>query len=263
MKSTGGFLIIGPPITGKTRSLGTLPGRTILFNWELEGYLALRVPYVVCKSLRDFWKEGRELKQTTPGVRPTEVIVVDYLVRPGSISEMKEVQLDRNHFLNFIKDANSLPEHLEEFDYIGADSLGPFATEALDFIIALNGRNTPQIQDYRDAIKKIMEVLFRIQGLGKPLIMLAHFQTERDEISGKGRQVPQVWGKDLPQNVLKWFSTILQSIAIPDGKGGTSYLWKTKPEGLVESLGGRPPFADNLPATIPQDFKALFERIPK
>src|SRR3972149_3377643 len=200
MKPTGSFLIIGPPITGKTRSLGTLPGRTILFNWELEGYLALRVPYVVCQSLRTFWAEKKKIES---------VVVVDYLVRPGSISEQKEVVLDRNHFLNFIKDANSLPEHLGEFDYIGADSLGPFATEALDFIIALNGRNTPQIQDYRDAIKKIMEVLFRIQGLGKPLIMLAHFQTERDEISGKGRQVPQVWGKDLPQNILKWFSTIL------------------------------------------------------
>ena len=254
MKPTGSFLIIGPPITGKTRSLGTLPGRTILFNWELEGYLALRVPYVVYQSLRTFWQEKKKIEN---------VIVVDYLVRPGSITEGKEVKLNREDFLNFIKDANSTVEHLEEFENIAIDSLARFAMEALNFIVALNGRNVVQIQDYKDAIAKIIEVLFRIQGLGKTLIMLAHFQSERDDITGVGRRVPQVWGKDLPQDVLKWFSTTLQTTTTPDGKGGTTYLWKTKPEGLVESLGGRPPFADNLPATIPQDFKALFERIPK
>jgi hypothetical protein len=107
-----------------------------------------------------------------------------------------------------------------------------------------------------------MEVLFRLQGIGKKtLVMLAHFQTERDEITGRGRQVPQVWGKSLPQDILKWFSTIFQTVTNPDGKGGTIYNWRTKPEGLVESLGGRPPFADNLPVIIPQDFKALFERV--
>lgn len=254
MKPTGSFLIIGPPLTGKTRSLGTLPGRTILFNWELEGQLALRVPYVTCQSLRTFWSEEKPIER---------VVVVDYLVRPGSISEGKEVTLDRNLFLNFIRDANTTPEHLADFENIAFDSLSRFAAEALDFIIALNGRNSPQIQDYRDAIKKIMEVLFRLQGIGKTLVMLAHFQSERDEITGQGRRVPQVWGTNLPTEVLKWFSTILQSASVPDGKGGTNYLWKTKPEGLVESLGGRPPFADNLPATISQDFKALFERIPK
>ena len=246
----GSILTIGPPFSGKTRALGTLPGRTILFNWELEGYLALRVPNTQCSSLRTFWDRKESIAR---------VLVVDYLVRPGVITEKKEVELDRNLFLNFIKDANSLPEHKEDYDNIAIDSLKPFATESLDFIVALNGRNSPQIQDYRDAIKKIMEVLFRLQGLGKCLVMNAHYQAERDEITGKSRQVPQVWGKDLPQDVLKWFSTALQSVATTDGKGGTSYSWNTKPEGLIESLGSRT--FDNLPKLIPQNYEELFKRM--
>jgi hypothetical protein len=63
----------------------------------------------------------------------------------------------------------------------------------------------------------------------------------------------------LPQDVLKWFSTVLQTYVQSDGKGGSQYLWKTKPEGLVESLGSR--LVDDLPATIPQDFEKLFGRI--
>ena len=246
----GSILNIGPPFSGKTRSLGTLPGRTILFNWELEGFLALRVPYVVCSSLRTFWDQKKPIEK---------VLVADYLVRPGIITEKKEVELDRNLFLNFIKDANSLPDHSADYENIAIDSLKPFAAESLDFIVALNGRNTPQIQDYRDAIKKIMEVLFRLQGLGKCLVMNAHFQAERDEITGKSRQVPQVWGKDLPQDVLKWFSTAIQSVATSDGKGGTVYSWNTKPEGLVESLGSR--IIDNLPKSIPQNYEELFKKV--
>ena len=249
MNKPSSFILIGPPFSGKTRSLGTLPDRTILFSWELEGYQSLRVPMQTCLSLRDFWKEGKPIEK---------VLVVDYASKPDSIGEKKEVLLSPSGMLSFIRDANSLPDHGKDYENLGIDSLSPFAKECLDLVIALNGRNSPQIQDYRDAIGKVKEILFKLQGLQKNFVLLAHFQAEKDEITGRSRQVPQVWGKDLPQDILKWFSTVLQSQALSNGKGGTDYSWKTKPEGLVESLGSR--LVDDLPATIPQDFGALFGR---
>lgn len=250
MNKPSSFILIGPPFSGKTRSIGTLPGRTILFSWELEGWQSLRVPFKTTSSLREWWEKKQAIEK---------VLVVDYASKPDNISEKKEVELRSSLLMSFIRDANSLPDHEKDFENLVIDSLSPFAKECLDFVIALNGRNSPQIQDYRDAIGKVKEILFKLQGLQKNFVLLAHFQAERDEITGKSRQVPQVWGKDLPQDILKWFSTVLQSQALSDGKGGTSYNWKTKPEGLVESLGSR--LVDNLPATIPQDFEKLFGRI--
>jgi hypothetical protein len=250
--ASSSILIVGPPLTGKTRSLDTLPGKTIHFNFELEGYLSMRKPYVVVPNLLSFW----------PWKGPELVVVVDCAVNlPNQIGEGQEPTADSSRFIRFIKDCNTLPEHLGEFDNISLDSFAQFATAALNFIVALNGRAMPQIQDYLKGLLKIKEILYRLQSLKKNLVVIAHFQTEKDEITGRGRQVPQVWGKDLPQEIIKWMSTTFQALATPDGKGGTLYRWNTKPEGLVESLGSR--VWDNLPKFIDQSFEKLFELVNK
>lgn len=245
------FLIVGPPLSGKTRSLDSLPGRLIHFNFELEGYQALRKPFIVVPTLRDFWTTKKQIEKT---------VVVDCADNlPGLIGEGKEARVEATKITNLIKDCNTLPDHLGDFDAISIDSLAPFGIAVLDFVIALNGRSVPQIQDYRDALYKTKEILFKLQSLKKIFVLLAHFQTEKDEITGRARQVPQVWGSNLPQDIVKWLSTTFQAVVASTGKGDVEYKWNTKPEGLVESLGSRK--WDNLPKFIPQNFEALFKMV--
>jgi len=220
----------------------------VLFSFEQEGWQSLRVPYSVYPTLREFWLAEKE---------SCDIAVVDCTRHVSTISEGKETKVESSLFLNFIRDCNTLPDHDNQFSFVAIDSLAPFAGEALNFVIALNSRNLPQIQDYRDAYSKVKEVLFRLFSLRKKLILIAHWATEKDEITGKASQVPQAWGNNLPRDVIKWFSTTLQAQAVPDGKGGTTYQWITKPEGLIESLGSR--IVDNLPRALPQNFTSFFQ----
>jgi len=237
-------LILGESHTGKTRSLGTLTGKSILFNFDMpDNVTSLRVPYQEILRLKEFWPIGDLL--TVP------MVVVQYTAMRRDISLGATPDPSATKLRAFIEDVNSLQPHLAEVDNLIVETLQPFAEEVLDFIVSSNGRRDTQIQDYKVARAKIFAIFHSLMATGKNIIVTGHLQSEKDEILGRSRIVPMVWGKDLPGSIPKMFGEVFQSVAIPSEKG-VNYQWLTKPDGFLNFLGSRK--ADKLPKFIDQDF---------
>lgn len=189
----------------------------------------------------------------------TEILVIDYTSNVTEIVPTAQANPQKGRFLSLIQDINTCGKHMDRFDGVALDSLAPFATEALDFVVAMNNRKDTQIQDYKITLSKIGEVLNALFSFGKNFVMTAHLQSETDQVTGRGRVVPQVWGKDLPSDIPKKFSEVFQTqtMSNPKTSGGVDYMWLTKPDGFVNFLGSR--LRDDLPRIIPQDFAKLAE----
>jgi hypothetical protein len=186
-----------------------------------------------------------------------QVLVIDYTTSVVTIDSTAQPSPRKETFLALIRDINTAGHFLSRFDGIGMDSLAPLATEALDFVVAMNSRRDTQIQDYKIAIAKLGEVLNGIFSFGKNFVLTAHLQSETDQVTGRGRVVPQVWGKDLPSDIPKKFSEVFQTQTVPNPKtkNGVDYRWLTRPDGFINFLGSR--LRDDLDRSIEQDFSKL------
>ena len=239
-------LILGESHTGKTRSLSTLPGTTVLFNFDMpDNVTSLRVPYREVLRLKDFWNTGE--------VMPS-FMVVQYTLVAREISLGATPDPSSAKMRAFIEDVNSLASHLTQVDNLVLETLQPFADEMLNFIVASNGRRDTQIQDYKVARDKLQQVFGSLMGTGKNVILTGHLQSEKDEITGRGKVNPMVWGKDLPGSIPKMFGEVFQSLAQVTPQG-VKYVWQTKPDQFMTFLGSRK--ADNLPKFMDQDFGYL------
>ena len=207
------------------------------------------MPYVEVLRLREWWKGKEKIEK---------VLVMNYTATTREVSLLPVAEPKRDKVQWLIEDLNSIgKEHLEEFENLALDPLGPFGDEVLDFIVAANGRKDTQIQDYKVAQYKIYAILGAMMGMGKNVVLTAHLQGEKDEITGRGRMTPLVWGKGLPSAIPRLFGECFQAIAVSDGKGGVGYKWLTKPDpgGFIGFLGSRK--FDNLPKLVDQDFGYL------
>lgn len=246
---------MGESHTGKTRSLSTLPGKSVLFNFDSpDNVSALRVPYKEVARLEDYWPDPFDFGK---------VLVVNYTAMPREVSLLANPPLRKDLVEILLKDINSVYQHL---DVLATDegngtliieTLGPFGDAVLDYIVASAGRADTQIQDYRPAMRKIAAVFGSMMGTGMNVIVTGHLQSEKDEITGRGRITPLIWGKILPEAIPKMFGEVFQSVVVSDGKGGVQYKWLTKPEpnGFIGFLGTRK--FDNLPKYIDQDYGYL------
>jgi hypothetical protein len=106
-------------------------------------------------------------------------------------------------------------------------------------------------------MKKVFSIIGSMMGYGLNVIVTGHLQSEKDEITGRGRMTPFVWGKSLPEMIPRLFGEVFQSLIVSDGKGGIKYVWQTKPDagGFIGFLGSRK--FDGLPKFIDQNFGYL------
>jgi len=242
-------LILGESHTGKTQSLGTLPGRTIIFNLEPpDNITSLKVPYQECLRLKAFWEEKKEIGR---------ILVVQYGALPREISLQAAANPQKQMVQALIEDLNTVPKHSGEVDNLAIEALGALGEGVLDFIVASNNRKDTQIQDYKVARAKLQEILGATFSLGKNVILTGHLQSEKDEITGRGRITPLIWGKDLPSSIPRLFGEVFQSTVIADGKGGIAYKWLTQPDpaGFLTFLGSRK--LRGLTKYVEQDFGYL------
>jgi hypothetical protein len=158
----------------------------------------------------------------------------------------------------FIEDINSLAGHLTQVDNLVVETLQPFADEVLDYITSMNGRKDVQIQDYKVARAKLQSIFYTLMSMGKNVIVTGHLQGEKDEVTGRSRMNPMVWGKDLPGSIPKMFGEVFQSVGIVTPKG-VEYKWLTQPDQFLPFLGSRK--ADKLPKLIEQNYGYLAQAI--
>ena len=241
--------ILGASKTGKTRSLSTLPGRTAICSFDPEGYASLRSSYAVF--------EAGLGEDAIEHLGEVDAVVMDYA------AESEQVGLDFGHkrqkgskvetYRAFLQDFNKFLSS-SKTDNIALDGLTGMSTLVLDAVLESNLRAKANLMaDFGDAINKLTEILVCLTAARtKNGILLCHINTTKDEPTGKLIQLPNVYGQKFPETMLGFFSNVFQTTV-----NGGRYLWNTKPQPLMESMGSRQ--FDNLPERIVQDFDQLFK----
>ena len=239
-------IIIGEPSSGKTRALGTLPPKRLIFSLDPHGFSALRVPYVELPA-------GGFNAQ---GFNESDTVVIDYAAAQQQISS----GVDRGSrvfgstkvYQCLVNDLNAALM-CPEITSIAIDGLTGLGSVILEAVMGLNKRTKPNSQaDYGDAIEKIIEIISVCAAAkDKYFVLVCHIQMEKDELSGRIKETPLVYGKQLPGRLLALFDSKFQSAF-----SGDTYYWLTKPTPLMATIGSR--LHDDLPERITQDFTQLF-----
>lgn len=226
-----------------------------MFNLDgPDNVSALRVPYSEILSLEDYWLQPFDFGK---------ILVVNYTAVQREVSLVSNPKPDGTKLETLLKDINSLGKNLSALSTdegqgnVILETIGPLGDDVLDFIIASNARADVQIQDYKPAWKKVASVFGTMMSFGLNTIVTGHLKSDKDEITGRSKQVPSIFGEVLPSMIPKMFGEVFLSTIISDGKGGIKYAWETKPQanGFIQFLGSRK--IDNLPRYMDQDFGYL------
>lgn len=238
------FCAIGRPKTGKTYSLNTLPGRTVLLSSDVGGWHAIR-------SEKTFVAPGS--LAATPDL--ATFVVVDYTQHFNSIADSMDriprATKERQAYASLIKDANNLLTRTD-VDNVAMDSLTGFSEMILGAALAINMSQKPNLmRDYGAAINKVFEIVSVLCGGPFNFVLTSHIRVDKDEDTGKLQEAPLIYGRDLPDKLTSLFDTVFKT-----GSANGVYWWETKPQPLLQCIGSR--LYDGLPARIAQDFGGFF-----
>ena len=260
-------LLIGEPKTGKTRTLETLPGGTVLFSFDRGGWHTLDASYdppnaKARKRLKrlQFAKTFKEwVSDPNTKLAEDEILILEYNIS-DPIGLQQYVRSDTTLFLAFANDFNELwyKRAICESKGICAvcvDSLTTLKNPVLEFVMAINARVIATMQDWGQAISKVLEVIDSAKGAGFDFILTCHIQAEKDELTGRVKELPLIYGKGLPKEILTRFDDIFLMVS-ERGPSGMTYSWATVPEGLLSGVGTRS--FDDLPGRIEPNFTKLY-----
>lgn len=242
-------LIIGKSGTGKTRSCQTLPGHKVGQIFDPGGERSIRL------DLKQYDPgDGPVLVKETVELDETTVQFINYAALPTQIQSgyalsMRYLQKKRQIDLA-IADANPIFDS-PDINSIFVDGLTGMGQAVHAAVFQSGPKNT--FEAWNQAMEKVLE--YYEVGCGrydKHFILLAHVQTEKDELEGTIKQEPLIFGKKLPGNLIRIFDTVFLSVYLDE-----KYMWVTRPTAQCDFLGTR--MRDDLPEIIPQDFRLLLE----
>ena len=242
------ILLIGEPGTGKTRSLETLPGGVVLFTFDPGGWTTLDSESDISNSgLRKrklkFVRRGRDGRDCNPRsfkewlesddkLDKDEILVVSY-VEPKKVFKSQYTNVGTALALQFIDDLNQFQEQEKKcFDkgvcHVALDSLTNMQRVILDFIVAMQGRNTELIDDWKFAINKIDDIVMFMVSIPFDFIMMSHTHFDKDMGTQTMIEELLVFGKDLPKKILSKIDDVFITKAT-GGSGGMEYYWSPFP----------------------------------
>lgn len=246
-------LLIGESKSGKTSSIETLPRGTVLFSFDKGGWHSLGrkgKKLTVVPKFGEWFKDELMLE-------PTDILCVDYAVS-DTVEPNQYTRVDQTLIHTFIQDFNLLwsPKASDKgIFHIAIDSLTSMQRPVLEYVMAINNRVMATQQDWGQAINKVDEIIQSAVGLPFDFILTSHIQAEKDEISGKIRELPLIYGKQLPNLLLAKFDDIYLTFS-ERTPAGLQFFWGTSPEGLLKIIGTRN--FDNLPARVAPNFMKLY-----
>jgi hypothetical protein len=267
-------LLIGEPKSGKTRSLETLPGGTVLFAFDKGGWKSLdsaydnptvvanKIPRKRLKKLKFPPKDDPTLRgwlATGDVLAKDEILVVEY-VSSDLISIDQYVKADSSMFINFGRDVNELWNRRQEcidkgIWHVSIDSLTTFKNAIIEFMKVMSGNRMLTLPNWGWAIDKMIEVFDSIRGTDFDFILICHIQSEKDEVTGKIISAPLVFGKGLPKEVLIRFDDNFMA-STDRGQMGQEYFWVPVPIDFLVGVGTRN--FDDLPGRIEPNFGKLY-----
>jgi hypothetical protein len=219
----------------------------LILSLDPQGFVALRVPYVELPP-------GRF---SAAAMESTETLVIDYNSAQrqvsGGVDRGSRVSESGMIYQMLVRDLNAALL-CDDVQSIALDGLTGLANVVLEAVMHLNKRSKPNSQaDYGDAIEKLVEIISVCTAArSKHFVLVSHIMMEKDELSGRIKEIPLVYGKQLPNRLLALFESRFQSAF-----SGDSYFWITKPTPLMGTIGTR--LQDGLPEKIEQNFGSLFD----
>jgi hypothetical protein len=162
----------------------------------------------------------------------------------------------------FIEDVQWFESHQEGVSNLVVETLEPFSYAYLEFIAASGGARKAdaeiQLQDYNVLVRKVTGAIGKLMSFGKNVILTAHLDTEKDEITHRTKTLPMSIGRKLGPLMPKLFSEIFCSETQMAGST-LKYMWNTKPEpnGFLTFLGSRKDKMGKLPKFIDPDYGYL------
>lgn len=248
------MLNVGDSHMGKTRALSTLKGNSVIFNFEPpDNVSSLTVPYQETPRLTDWWKLAKPLGG---------ILVVQYALIAPSFEADARIRPTKDKAQAFIEDVKSFEQHIAEADNLVVETLEPFSYAYLEFIAASGGARKAdaeiQLQDYNVLVRKVTGAIGKLMSFGKNVILTAHLDTEKDDITHRTRTLPMSIGRKLGPLMPKLFSEIFCSEVQTVGSA-VKYVWNTKPEpnGFLTFLGSRKDKQGKLPKYIDPDYGYL------
>ncbi len=273
------ILLIGPPGSGKTVALETLPGGTVDFNFDPGGWKSLdrpqlsqqerelilsgkkkgRIPKKLkfAKTLRA-WLSVKENK-----LEKDEILIIDYEPKIHQVKLGLTPAYSTEIFMESGADLNSLETPLAEgrgICHVCADSLTWWQWVILESMVVFRGSTKSGYmgtdQDvYGKAIEKMKEVIDVCCHLPFDFIYTAHIQTDKDDIIGRIKEEIAIYGKKLPELVASMTDDIF--VASADTSVDPSiYNWGAHPVDFLKAVRTRG--FDNLPRKFEANFSKLY-----
>jgi len=228
--------IIGPSGTGKTTSIKTLSGKTLLLNWDTDGYRVLA-------------GEDIDYEDYSSTSLATPVHSVDRFEK-----DIKRIEMAFN--------SDTPP-----YNNIVLDSLTKCQDVVMDYGIwqtgpVLRGKNAWSRKrigsfemagkpEYGYLIDYTNWLLDTILSIPCNIIIIGHLQVFEDEKTHVVEHLPLISGRKAPHRFGIPFSEVYLSEA-----NGMEYTWRTRPRPPASFMQTR---VNHLPTVIPQDFSNLWE----
>ena len=264
------IVLIGEPGGGKTVAIETLPGGTILANFDQGGWKSLErditIPIKGRKPKKiKHAKNLREWFATQDKLAKDEILVIDYseYSKPTPMSVGLLTNYDPNVYTDFAQDINSLELKAVEYKERGvchlvADSLTGLQWYVLHGMVNLAGhagKGTSQYT-YGLAIEKIREIVDLCCHIPFDFILTTHVESEKDEVVGKICETILLYGKKLPGIVLSMIDDIYY-VSVATATGTKEYWFETAPQMFLRIIRQRS--FDNLPIKIKPNFSEIYK----
>lgn len=209
-------LLYGPVGTGKTALALTLGARAQVMDMD-DGLMTGR-------TLEDKWSAERR------------AVDVEQFLESQPHKKAEAFAKAKAHVINI---ANQVSSGKWPFDALIIDSLSALADNALQYIMSNSGQlnQQPQIQHWGLAFSEIKQIVAILRSLPIVVVLVAH---EQIKTIGTGPTAETkleiaIQGKNLPQQIARYFDEIFHIRAKPIGGGKFSYVIQTKSDDKIEA----------------------------
>jgi hypothetical protein len=237
-------ILYGPPGSGKTTmacSMCKLNLKVLLYDADQK---AQRM-----ENLKGYFEKGLiEL------ITPQERLVSDDLRRRITMPKMAPAKQPKGYleFVDFITALQGGAEYHQ--DVLVIDSMSRIFEHMKRLILHVQGRGAMEIQDWGILLSNLEELFSTVFNLPfKHVILIAHDQTEKDEVTGRTEVKPLIDGQ--MKNKLGSYVEEMYYLSVEATKAGAEYKIQTRPVGRITQVRT----SRALGTYEPADFSLIFK----
>lgn len=245
-------LVYGPPKTGKTLGRSTYPKPLLFLNLDPDGWTSIDSNVEVLEPEQALTR----LKSKTPPPKP--ITVIDFSsAKMMKLQESLHSAPSRAPVTQLIRCVNAVIDS-NPFATVVLDSWTGYDSMLMEFILDMDGKQTPLIQHYGMLTRKKEEMVLALLSLDCHVSIVAHETSQKDELTGTVRILPAGMGS-FQESMGKYFSQILYSTVEVGASGNRKYVVWTAPKQLVRIVGLR--FPQGVPPVVDNNWNEIYKNL--